>query len=79
MTKSNYWISPDPNGWRAQKEGSNRAVGVFDTQREAEDYARNILQNNNGGELITQGQDGQIRSKDTISISDPFPPRDTEH
>lgn len=79
MARNNYWVSPDPRGWRTQREESSRAAGIFDTQREAEDFARDILQNNNGGELITQGQDGQIRSKDTINHPDPFPPRDTEH
>ncbi len=79
MKKSNYWVSPDTNGWKAQREGAERASRVFDTQREAEDYARNVLQNNSGGELITQSQHGPIRSKDTINSNNPNPPRDTEH
>ncbi len=79
MAKNNYWVSPDPKGWRAQKEESGRASGIFDTQKKAENFARNILQNNGGGELITQNQHGQIRSKDTINHSDPNPPRDKEH
>lgn len=79
MGKNNYWVSPDPNGWRVQREGSSRAAGITDTQAAAEALARTILQNGEGGELITQGTNGQIRSKDTINNSDPYPPRDREH
>jgi hypothetical protein len=79
MARNNYWISPTEDGWKAQREGTTRAAGVFDTQKEAEDLARGILQRNGGGELVTQNQHGQIRSKDTIGKPDPFPPRDTEH
>lgn len=79
MSKNNYWVSPDGDDWKAQREGSDRASRVFDTQREAENYARGVLQNNGGGELITQNREGQIRSKDTINSNDPNPPRDTEN
>lgn len=76
---NNYWISPAGDDWKAKKEGADRASGVFDTQKEAEAFARSILQNNGGGELITQNRQGEIRSKDTINSSDPIPPRDREH
>jgi len=80
MTKKNYWVSPAEGGdWKAQRENSQRAAGRFRTQKEAEDFAREILEGNGGGELITQGKDGKIRSKDTINAPDPFPPRDTEY
>ncbi len=79
MKKNNYWISPDNNGWKAQREGAGRASRVFVTQREAENYGRGVLQNNGGGELITQNTHGQIRSKDTINSNDPNPPKDKEH
>lgn len=79
MAKNNYWISPHPDGWKAQREGASRPARVFDTQQEAEDMGRSILQNNGGGELITQNREGQIRSKDTINSDDQNPPKDTEH
>lgn len=79
MTRNNYWVSPDPNGWRAKSEGAQRAARIFDTQKQAEDYARGVLQNNKGGELITQGLHGPIRSKDTINSYDPSSVKDTEH
>lgn len=79
MTKNNYWVSPSDDGWKAKREGATRAAGVFETQKKAEDYARSILQNNGGGELITQSPHGPIRSKDTINSPDPNPPKDREN
>ena len=39
-----------------------------------------MLKNQGGGELITKGLDGKIRSKDTIPPgNDPNPPKDKEH
>ncbi|MFA6005656.1 MAG: DUF2188 domain-containing protein [Patescibacteria group bacterium] len=79
MVKNNYWVSPTGNDWKAKREGASKAAGVFDTQRQAEDFARNIMKNNSGGELVTQDQHGQIRSKDTINRRDPNPPKDREN
>lgn len=79
MAKNNYWVSPAADGWKAKREGATRATGIFDTQRQAENFARNIMKNNGGGELITQSQHGQIRSKDTINSFDPNPPKDREN
>lgn len=67
MSKRDYFISPTANGWKAKRIGAKKAAGVFRTQIEAESAARKIMQNGNGGELITQGLDGKIRSKDTIN------------
>ena len=79
MARNNYWVSPSGDNWKAKREGALRAAGVFDTQREAENYARGILQKGVGGELITQSSRGPIRSKDTINKKDPLPPRDREN
>lgn len=78
MLKNDYWISPRPDGWAVQKAGA-RAARVLDTQVEAETLATHYLTNSGGGERITQGRDGRIRSKDTIGARDPFPPRDWGH
>lgn len=79
MSKNNYWVSPSEEGWKAKREGADRAAGVFDSQEEAENFARDILQNGQGGELITQNRQGEIRSKDTINSNDSFPPIDREN
>ena len=79
MAKNNYWVSPADVGWKAKPEGAVRATRIFETQKQAEDYAREVLKNNGGGELITQGIHGPIRSKDTINSVDYCPPRDREN
>lgn len=70
-----------PDGtWVNQRHDADRASSLHDTQRDARDSARDMLRNQRGGELITHGRDGRIRSKDTIAPgNDPFPPRDREH
>lgn len=79
MNKKDYWVTKREEGWAALREGASRASEIFDTQDEAEDFAHKVLVNSGGGELITQGRDGRIRSKDTINSKDPLPPRDKEH
>ena len=66
--------------WVNKRHDASKASSVHRTQAEAEASARRMLTNQGGGELITHGRDGKIRSKDTIGDgNDPFPPRDTEH
>lgn len=66
--------------WANKRHDADRASTLHDTQREAEQAARQMLKNQGGGELTTHGRDGKIRSKDTIAPgNDPFPPRDTEN
>ena len=66
--------------WANERNDADRASSLHSTQAEAERAAREMLRNQGGGELITNGRDGRIRSKDTIPPgSDPNPPRDREH
>ena len=66
--------------WVNKRNDASRASSLHGTQREAEAEARNMLFKQGGGELITKGLNGKIRSKDTIAPgNDPFPPRDKEH
>ena len=66
--------------WANKRNDSERASSLHPTQKAAEDAARDMLQNQGGGELTTKGRDGKIRSKDTISPgNDPCRPRDREH
>lgn len=70
----------DNEEWVNKKINSNRASSIHKTQFEAESAAREMLKNSGGGELITKGLNGRIRSKDTISpANDPYPPKDREH
>ena len=70
----------DYGKWVNKKASAKKATSIHDTQKDAEKAAKNNLKNQGGGELITKGKDGKIRSKDTIYPgNDPNPPKDTEH
>jgi len=70
----------DDGKWVNKRNDSDKASSLHDTQRGAEQAARDMLKNQGGGELITKGLDGKIRSKDTIAPGpDPNPPKDQEH
>lgn len=56
----------DDGKYEVIKPGSNRASAVTRTQAEGVDRAREILSNDGGGELAIRGNNGQIRSQDTI-------------
>jgi len=74
-------VSKRPDGtWANKRHDAGKASSLHPTQREAERAARSMLKNQGGGELITKGVDGKIRSKDTIPPgNDPNPPKDKEH
>lgn len=66
-----------PEGWANKRNGAERAEGIYSTQREAVEAARQNLQNSGGGELTIQGVVGRFRDKDTIAPgNDPCPPKD---
>ena len=66
--------------WANKRNDADKASSVHDTQKDAADAAKEMLENQGGGELIIKGLDGKIRSKDTIPPGhDPNPPRDREH
>jgi len=82
MSKSSDRIifKRDNGEWVNKKVDSDKASSIHRTQREAENAAREMLKNSGGGELITKGLNGKIRSKDTINPgNDPNPPKDREH
>jgi hypothetical protein len=73
----NQWVSPRDGRWGVHGEGNTKDTKIFNTQREAAALARQIAQNQQS-EVIIQGRNGQIRSKDSYG-NDPCPPKDTEH
>lgn len=75
--KGNIWVSPRGDRWAVQREGSERASLLTPTKHEAVEAGRELAKQH-GAELIVQGRDGRIQSRDSYG-SDPFPPRDTEH
>lgn len=54
------------DGWGVFDPNASRASAVERTQAAAQQRAREILANQGGGELLTRGQNGQIRQQDTI-------------
>jgi len=73
-------VVKDGDDWVARKPEAERVSARLDTQREADQRAAEILRNAGGGERVTHGVDGKIRSKDTIAPgNDPNPPKDKEH
>ncbi len=62
--------------WENKRNDATKAGSVHDTQKQAQDAAREMLKNQGGGELATKGVDGKIRDKDTVSPgNDPHPPK----
>jgi len=70
----------DDNKWINKRNDSNRVSSVHDTQKDGKDSAREMLQNQGGGELTIKGVDGKFRSKESVPPgNDLNPPKDTEH
>lgn len=82
MKKTNNRIvyKREDGQWVNKKTAADKASSLHNTQHDAENVAREMLKNTGGGELITKGLNGRIRSKDTIAPgNDPNPPKDREH
>lgn len=75
---NNRHVVPNKDGgWDVEKPDAKRVSSHHDTQKEAQDRARQIVHNAGGGEVRIHGRDGKIRDSDTISPgNDPNPPRD---
>jgi hypothetical protein len=77
MGKNDRTVSQRSNGsWANKRDGASRATSLHKTQQQAADAARKALKSSGGGELKIKGEDGKIRSKDTIAPArDPYPPK----
>lgn len=78
---ANYSVVNNPNGgWDIKKDSADRASAHTDTQKQAESLAKGFAGRSGGGEVRTQGRNGQFRDSDTVPPGhDPNPPRDTRH
>jgi len=66
--------------WVNKRTDADRAGSLHATQKQAEAAAKRMLRSSRGGELTVKGENGRIRSKDTIPPGhDPNPPRDKVH
>ena len=58
-------VEPRPDGrWARQKDGTQRAASLHDTQRAAEGAARAQAKREHT-ELVVKGRDGQIQRRDS--------------
>lgn len=62
MTSKAQHVIPSGGRWRVRRTGAARASGVYDTQAEAINRARELAKSQ-GGELFIHGKDGQIRER----------------
>lgn len=71
-------VQPNPDGgWDVRNPRAERSSAHTDTQSDAVDRAREILNNLGDGELEIRNRQGEIRDVDTVpSGNDPNPPRD---
>ena len=81
MANNNRHVVPNPDGgWDVKAPHASRASSHHDTQAEAENRAKDIVQNAGGGEVRIHRPDGRIRDSDTVVPgNDPNPPRDNKH
>jgi hypothetical protein len=81
MAKNNdRTVYRHPDGWAQKRVDASRAGSVQPTQAAAEADAKRMTGAAGGGEVTTQGRNGQFRSKDTVRPgNDPNPPKDKEH
>ena len=70
---ANVWVVLHDGEWAVRREGSERASSVHATQAEAIEAGRATAQREKC-ELIIQGEDGQIRERNSYG-DDPSPPR----
>ena len=79
--KTDRIVYKTPEGkWANKRVQGEKASSLHPTQKAAEVKARSQIKKEGGGELITKGLDGKIRSKDTIAPgNDPKSIKDTEN
>jgi hypothetical protein pcarcW_19674 len=75
MSKEQH-VTPKGPLWQVIGTGNTKATKLFNTQKEAIDYGREIAKNQKT-ELVIHNKKGQIRDKDSYG-NDNCPPRDTK-
>lgn len=72
-TGNNYWTTKHSDGWAVKREGASRASSVHETQADAWKETKRLARGSEG-EALLQGQNGQIRTRNTYG-KDPYPPK----
>jgi hypothetical protein len=76
---ADYDVTRGPDGWKAKREGAERASSLHPTQADAQRAATDYAANSGGGEVRIHRPSGQIRNSNTIGKPDPNPPEDKKH
>jgi hypothetical protein len=80
MANYNVYRDKEANKWAVKRQGADRVSDFGDTQKEAEQRAKQLAGNSGGGEVRIHGRDGKIRDSDTVQPgNDPNPPKDRRH
>ena len=62
--------------WHNKRDDASKSSSTHDTQKQAYDAARDMIEKAGGGEVKVKGEDGKIREKNTIPpAKDPYPPK----
>jgi iron-sulfur cluster repair protein YtfE (RIC family) len=63
---TDVWVQPHPKDerWQVTREGAKRASRVFDTQGQAEQFARRLAKRERV-ELVIAGRDGSVRERNS--------------
>jgi hypothetical protein len=73
MSKKGQHVLPSGGKWSVRRAGASRASGIYVTQQEAVDKARETARRE-GSELYIHGRDGRIRERSSFG-RDPHPPK----
>lgn len=80
MANYNVYKDRETGRWAAKKQGADRVSDLADSQKEAEQRAKELAARSGGGEVRIHGRDGRIRDSDTVPpANDPNPPKDRRH
>ena len=80
MAENDRYVVRHPQGWAVKAPGAGRASSLHETQKAAEQAARQTVRKNGEGEVRIQGVNGKWRDSDTVPPgNDPNPPRDQKH
>ncbi len=69
----NQHVTPKNGKWQVKGAGNTKATKIFDTQKQAEGFAKEIAKNQHS-ELFIHRRNGQIREKNSYG-NDPYPPK----
>ncbi len=72
--RKNQHVTKNGDKWQVIGEKNKRATKLFETQKEAIKYGRELAVKQKA-ELVIHGENGKIRDKDSYG-NDPYPPRD---